>query len=74
MATDNDPEVLSVRTRRLIFGGFGWIFTAAALLRVSYGDVLMPLFFGLFAAAAFTLRWMSGKWWAELRLPPSRRP
>ncbi|MGI9666216.1 MAG: hypothetical protein ACR2N2_03825 [Acidimicrobiia bacterium] len=66
----DDDEFLSVRTRRLVFGGFGWVFTAIALLRLSYGDVLMPVFFGFFAAAAFLVRWMSGKWWAELRLPP----
>jgi hypothetical protein len=30
--------------------------TAAAVLRISYGDVLFPLVFGVFAAVAFTLR------------------
>ncbi len=69
--TYEDPDVLSVRARRLIFGAFGLVFTAAAVLRASYGDVLLPVFFGTFALAAFTLRWMSGKWWAELSLPPA---
>lgn len=73
--SQDDPEVLSVRTRKLIFGGFGWVFTAVAVLRITFGDVLFPLVFGFFAAIAFTLQWMTGRWWAELRLPPrSDRP
>lgn len=59
-------DVLSVRARKTIFGLFGLFFAAGAGLRLVYGDILFPLFLGVFATIAFTLRWMSGKWWAEL--------
>ncbi len=61
-----NPDALSVPLRRTIFGLFGWLFTAGAVLRLIYGDILFPLFLAVFAAMAFTLRWMTGKWWAEL--------
>lgn len=66
----DDPEVLSVRARRAIFGAFGCVFAAVAILRMTYGDVLFPLVFAVFAAVAFTLRWITGKWWAEMSPPP----
>ena len=63
---DERAEVLSVRARKLVWGGIAWFFTAGALLRASYGDVAFPAVLGVFALGAFTLKWMTGKWWAEL--------
>ena len=63
---EENSDVLSVRTRKRIFGGFAWAFVAVAVLRFSYGDVLSTLFFGTFATIAFALRRITGKWWAEL--------
>lgn len=64
MSTTSDA--LSVRSRKIIFGAFGVMFSLGAVLRLTYGDILFPLFLAVFAAMAFALRWMTGKWWAEL--------
>ncbi len=61
-----NSDTLSVRTRKTMFGLFGLMFAAGAALRASYGDILFTLFLATFAAAAVVLRWMTGKWWAEL--------
>ena len=59
-------EETSIRIRKTAWGLFGGLFTFGAVMQASYGKIVEPVFFGLFAVAAFTMRWLTGKWWAEL--------